>query len=799
MHQSLASWRNRCCLLATTALIAAFPATAIAAPASADPVAGESRVAADEIVVSARKQKETALEVPIAVSAFSESVLQDRLTSSISDVADFTPGFQMQQSFGRGFDRPIIRGASNIIQADGKVGVFLNGAPYLGDFSSLDLAAVQQIEVIKGPQAAVFGRGTLSGAINVTLKRPGDKLEGKISATMGNYERREISGFVSAPVLPGVGIQVGAKSYDIAGQFVNSAMPGERLGDQNTVQYTAGVYLDPTPDLSANVLWLHQRDRDGMYAIGLQTAANNNCYLTTRPYYCGTAKLPQSYAINSNKLQYPGIYRNADRFIGDVNWDIVGSGYNLSFQVGYSDVDEVVGTDQTYDGREFYILGSAFGCSFVPLANQLCSQSAFNTTDGTNRKTQTYELRLSSPASQRLRWRIGGFVSHDKKRALTQWLEATELGLDALADTVTVRNQAIFGGVDFDVNDTLTIGAELRHQIDKVRNFTPSYRAGDLFTTAYLSTLVLPNPDQIVGVAGTREGTFKATLPRVTLNWRPSNDLSFYAQYAQGNAPGGFNQIGAPQSTYAEEKLTNYEVGLKTTRWGFSYLNLSAFWQEYRNQVLTNTYTTGTAINSYRANIGSTRIRGLELEGAYPIAGRALRLQFNYTFLDAKITRGIEADQALVLLGTACKVGSTTNLDLPGCRNAASIAGKTPPMVSKHTGAIGLRSELPLSDTINVFAGADMVYRSKFFDILNLIDTGNSTRVNIQAGIETNGGLRIQAYARNLFDDKTPAGILRYIDRGPGVAKAPTGDSSRAFAITPSRKPEFGLTVTQTF
>lgn len=799
MHQSLASWRNRCCLLATTALIAAFPATAIAAPASADPVAGESRVAADEIVVSARKQKETALEVPIAVSAFSESVLQDRLTSSISDVADFTPGFQMQQSFGRGFDRPIIRGASNIIQADGKVGVFLNGAPYLGDFSSLDLAAVQQIEVIKGPQAAVFGRGTLSGAINVTLKRPGDKLEGKISATMGNYERREISGFVSAPVLPGVGIQVGAKSYDIAGQFLNSARPGERLGDQNTAQYTAGVFLDPTPDLSASVLWLHQRDKDGLYAIGLQTAANNNCYLTTRPYYCGTAKLPQSYALNSNKLQYPGIYRKANRFIGDLNWDIASSGYNLSFQAGYSNVDEIVGTDQTYDSREFYILGSAFGCSFVPLANQLCSQSAFNTTDGTNRKTQTYELRLSSPASQPLRWRIGGFVSHDKKRALTQWLEATELGLDALADTVTVRNQAIFGGVDFDVSNTLTIGAELRHQIDKVRNFTPSYRAGDLFTTAYLSTLVLPNPDQIVGVAGTREGTFKATLPRVTLNWRPSNDLSFYAQYAQGNAPGGFNQIGAPQSTYAEEKLTNYEVGLKTTRWGFSYLNLSAFWQEYRNQVLTNTYTTGTAINSYRANIGSTRIRGLELEGAYPIAGRALRLQFNYTFLDAKITRGIEADQALVLLGTACKVGSTTNLDLPGCRNAASIAGKTPPMVSKHTGAIGLRSELPLSDTINVFAGADMVYRSKFFDILNLIDTGNSTRVNIQAGIETNGGLRIQAYARNLFDDKTPAGILRYIDRGPGVAKAPTGDSSRAFAITPSRKPEFGLTVTQTF
>ena len=798
MRHTIKSWRNYRCLLATTALVAVFPATAFAAPDDAAAV-NEDPDAPAEIVVSARKQNESALEVPIAVSAFSAEVLQDRLATGIADVADFTPGFQMQQSFGRGFDRPIIRGASNILQADGKVGIFLNGAPFLGDFSSLDLAAVEQIEVIKGPQSAVFGRGTLSGAINVILKRPGDPLEGKVSATLGSFQRKEVSGFVSAPVMEGVGVQVGAKYYDIDGQFVNTAMPGERLGDQNTVQYTAGVFLDPTPDLSASVRWLHQRDKDGMYAIGLQPASANNCFLTTRPYYCGTARLPQSYAINSNKLQFPGIYRNADRFIGDVNWDIAGSGYKLSFQAGYSDLHEVVGTDQTYDGREFYILTSAAVCAFVPLPNQLCSQSAFNTTDGTRRKTQTYELRLSSPGTGPLRWRIGGFVSHDKKRALTEWLEATELGLDALADTVTVRNQAVFGGIDFDVSDTVTVGAELRHQIDKVRNTTPSYRAGDVLSAGYLATLRGPNADQIVGVAGTREATFKATLPRVTVNWRPTNDLSLYAQYSKGNAPGGFNQINAPQSTFDEERLTNYEVGLKTTRWGFSYLNLSAFWQEYRNQVLTNTYTTGTAINSYRANIGSTRIRGLELEGAYPLAGRALRLQFNYTFLDAKITRGIEADQALVLLGTACKVGTATNLDLPGCRAAASIAGKTPPMVSKHTGAIGLRSEIPLSDTINVFGGVDLVYRSKFYDILNLIDTGNSTRVNIQAGIETNGGLRIQAYARNLFDDKTPVGILRYIDRGPGVAKAPTGDSNRAFAITPSRKPEFGLTVTQTF
>ena len=797
MRRTCNPWRKNQFLLATSALIASMPVAAYAETTDNLEQSG------GDIVVTARKQNETALEVPIAVSAFSEAAIQDRMATGISDIAEFTPGFQMQQSFGRGFDRPIIRGASNILQAEGKVGIFLNGAPFLGDFSSLDLAAVEQIEVIKGPQSAVFGRGTLSGAVNVILKRPGDKLEGKVTATMGSYSRREVSGFISAPVTEGVGVQFGAKYYDIDGQFKNTAVAGERLGDQNTVQYTAGIFLDPTSDISASVRWMHQRDKDGMYAIALQPASANNCFLSTRPYYCGTATLPDSYGINSDKLQYPGIYRNADRFIGDVNWDIASSGYNFSFQTGYSDLKQIMGTDQTYDDREFYGLGSPAVCELYAqygyISNALCSQSGFNTTDATRRKTQTYELRLSSPGTDRLRWRIGGFMSHDRLRSLSEWVEASEFGLDILPDTVTVKNKAIFGGIDYDVIDTVTIGVELRHQIDKVINTTPSYRAGDVLSADYLAGLSNPDPDQIVGVAGERKATFKATLPRITVNWRPTNDLSFYAQFSKGNAPGGFNQIGAPQETYEEEELTNYEVGLKTTRWGFSYLNLSAFWQDYSNQVLTNTYLNGATPNSYRANIGSTRIRGIELEGARSIIGRALRLQFNYTFLDAEIRTGIEADKALLELGTACKVGTKTNLDLPGCREAASIAGNTPPMVSKHTGAVGLRSELPISDSINFFSGADLIYRSKFYDVLNLVDTGNSTRVNLQAGIETEGGLRVMFYARNLFDDKTPVGILRYVDLGTGVARAPTGDSSRAFAITPPRKPEFGLTLSQTF
>ncbi|PTD26622.1 TonB-dependent receptor [Sphingomonas fennica] len=795
MRETSIARRIALLLSGTASALVAMPAAAQTADAATTAgAAGE-----ETIVVTARKREETLLEVPIAVKAFSSASIQDKLAQDIVDLADFTPGFQIQEAFGRDGDRPVMRGASNILFSDGKVGIFLDGAPYFGDFSSLDLANVDRVEVIKGPQSAVFGRGTLSGAINVVLQRPGDELKGKITGTIGNYGRRELSASLSGPIVEGVGFQVGAKYFDVDGQFKNSAVPGERLGDQNTKQFTAGLFLDPTADISASVRWLHQEDDDGHFAIGLQPSGANNCYLTTRPYYCGVVKAPKSYGLNTDRLLHSGLDRNADRFIGDISWDIAGSGYEASFQAGYSDLVEVQGVDQTYDDRAFLFLPAALcGTSYYALPNQDCSKSSFEATSGQHRKTQTYEARIASPGKDRLRWRIGMFWSIDKTAPNADYLELNEVGPELLDDTKRVKNRAYFGGVDFDVTDNVTIGAELRHQIDKVRNTTPSYRVGDVFSPEYLATVTLPDPDQIVGTPGVRKATFKATLPRFTVNWKAADDLSFYAQYSQGNSPGGFNPVRAPESTYDEEKLINYEIGLKTSKFGFDYLNVSAFWQDYKNQVLTNTYVANNIVDSYSVNIGRTRIRGIEVEGGLPIIGRTLKLQFNYTFLDSEIRKGIEAERALELMGSACKTGSAVNLDLPGCRNAASIAGNRPPLVSKHTGSVGLRFQHDVNDGWTFFSGLDVIYRSSYFDqVLNLAESGNSTKLNLQVGVHDDDGLRITLYGKNMLGDDSPAGILRYLDFP--APRTPTGDYARAFGITPARKAEYGLTISKSF
>ncbi len=776
------------------AMLLAGAATLFATGAAAQ--TAETADSGETIIVTARKQAETVLDVPVSVSALSGSDLRDRQVSSATELAQFTPGLAMNQSFGRGGDRPIIRGASNIIFSEGKVGVFIDGIPFFGDFSAIDLASAQRVEVIKGPQSAVFGRGTLTGAVNIVMPRPGDHIGGRVSATYGSFNRQELSGTVSGPITSGIGFEVGGRYYNVDGQWENTAVPATRVGGQRSKSANLALFFDPSEDLSASVRWLHQQDEDQHFAIRLQPATANNCFLNTRTYFCGVVPPVRDMQINTNHLLRPGLNRNADRFLGNIDWDVMGSGYNLSFQGGYSDINEVNGVDQTYDGRKFFILRGA--CAFVPIGNQDCNVSPFETTGGTYRRNHTLEVRLTSPATGRINWRIGAYTSFDRILPNTDYLQSGDAGLPVLADQKRVRNYAVFGGVDFEITPELTLGVELRHQIDKVRATSRSYVASEFFTPQEIAGFRFPNPNQVIGTNADRQATFRATLPRVTLNWEIRPDLSVYAQYAHGNSPGGFNKIQAPKSTYDEEKLINYEIGLKTSGFGFSYLGVSAFWQDYKNQVLSNTYVTPTFVDSYAVNIGRTRIRGIEVEGHLPLVQDILKLQFNYTFLDAKITSGIEPEMAILLKGSACKSGSVINLDLPGCRDAASIVGKRPPLVSKHSGSAGLRFDHELAGNFSLFAGLDYIYRSSFFDqVMNLAETGDAHTFNAQIGVHDDNGLRITLWGRNMMNNRTPVGILRYLDFV--APKTPSGDNARAFAISPPRKPEYGLTITKSF
>jgi len=145
-----------------------------------DDAAGAAAVPAmEEIVVTARKREENLQDVPIAVTALSSEFINEAGLTSVFDVADYTPNLSFRESFGRTFDRPVIRGMSNII-GGANAGVFINGIFVPGSISTAELTNVERVEVIKGPQAALFGRATFAGAINYVIREPGDTLRGRV-------------------------------------------------------------------------------------------------------------------------------------------------------------------------------------------------------------------------------------------------------------------------------------------------------------------------------------------------------------------------------------------------------------------------------------------------------------------------------------------------------------------------------------------------------------------------------------------------------------------------------------------
>ena len=144
---------------------------------------------ANVIIVTARKKEENLQSVPVTVNVFGEQMIDDANIAGLEELSDFTPGFQLQSAFGREGDRPVIRGASNILFSEGKVGFFVDGIPFVGASTALDLENFGRVEVIKGPQSAVFGRGTLSGAVNYVSRGPVNDLGVDFELTAATHDQ----------------------------------------------------------------------------------------------------------------------------------------------------------------------------------------------------------------------------------------------------------------------------------------------------------------------------------------------------------------------------------------------------------------------------------------------------------------------------------------------------------------------------------------------------------------------------------------------------------------------------------
>ncbi len=186
--------------------------------------------AREEIIVTARKREESLQEVPLSITALTSQGLRDRNIQNTYDLANATPNFSMTRNIGRRLEAPTIRGQfGTLLNITGpNASFFVDGAYVSGTSSNLSSNYVERVEVLRGPQAALFGRATFSGAINYITRKPGDELEGEVNLKVGEDERYEASVWASGPLIGDTLLgfaSVGFQTY--GGEWRNNLQPGD--------------------------------------------------------------------------------------------------------------------------------------------------------------------------------------------------------------------------------------------------------------------------------------------------------------------------------------------------------------------------------------------------------------------------------------------------------------------------------------------------------------------------------------------------------------------------------------------
>lgn len=808
----------------------------------------------EEIVVTARKTEERLIDVPLSVTAITSEAMRERSLQDVRDLAAFTPGFSYTASFGRANqERPVIRGQSNILGKP-NASFFVDGIYISGATVTTEIANLERIEVLKGPQATQYGRSTYAGAINYVTKKPCEQFCGQLEATVAQHKQVEAAGSISGPLIDGtLYYYLAGRHYEFGGEYDNT-FTGKKLGDESTNSGTVKLRWTPSDGVDVNWLFTAAKDKDGPFALGFETRDFNNCVPRgvtaprSRGYRCGepVGNDQLIFAQRSDLLpRGGGLDRTRLRTALSLKWQF-GEGYEFSANSAYSDEKYKYASDVSYAAYDAFrgldpaVIPAIPSGDVGNIIRQYLNSGSFWRENWEKRKDFAQEVRMSSPTDRKLSWAVGGyyFHSHDDQvkndKIFPDGVEVPN-GTSALTLEET-HNTAFFVSAQYKFNDRWTASFEHRHAKDLIEQVNLAYPSVSIANfNAGMGAAGIPSSVGYTTVS-TPSGTFLSDTPRFSLRYKPGENSTFYVTYSEGNKPGGFN-TGAVvpvlvaqgiSVNYSEERIKSYETGAKLLMLdGRLRFNLAAYFNKLANQQLTsnlagvNPITGLTVLGSYVSNLGETQIKGIDLEVNAKLT-KHWDVSLGYAYTHAEITAGVLQDQADLYSPRTAAVFNTFNAvtNPTGClalnppagqltcqalRNLdnqqyGDLAGKVPPRAPVHQGFITSRYDFPLSNGMTFYVAGDLTYESSKFDqVHNLLETGDRQSVNARFGLE-GASWTVSLWGKNLADDDTPIDILRYVDtRLPLPAGFSVTSSPRGFAMTPARRRQVGLTASYKF
>ncbi len=409
----------------------------------------------EEIVVQSRKRSENLQDVPATISAFTEADIESIGVSNMRDYANLVPNFFLVETQASAFTFVNIRGITQMRNLDPSVAIVVDGVLSTNSIAmSQELFDVQQIEVLKGPQGALYGRNAMGGAINITTKRPSNELEGFVRAGYGNGQSGKIQASMSGPLVEDQLFgRVAVSFYDSKGHRENTAL---------------GIPSDPQENISARarLLWTPSEtfEADLRFSISDDNSAALQ-FIDIAPIFheifpggpiLGSTIVPPGAPAAIFPPGHPFFDTAVRGGDGVTIPDLVNPLFPGCGNCGNVNLPGLVPVQNNLNGideRRIYNLSllmnweSSVGTltavtSFDKVIEFAIGEQPIRTADAIQKNTQwrfseaiSQELRLTSPDDQRLRWIVGAYiVQTDTFLGSTTQFDAT--GLDTKRDLV---------------------------------------------------------------------------------------------------------------------------------------------------------------------------------------------------------------------------------------------------------------------------------------------------------------------------------------------------------------------------
>lgn len=520
----------------------------------------------EPIVVTAQRRAEGLQEVPMSVRVFSAAQIRDAGITSTQEFVDRTPNMSFDHSYTYQNSFVVMRGVTQINNADSPVVVVVDGVPQNNQKQlKMNLFDIERIEVLRGPQGALYGRNAIGGVVSIETRAPRGKSEQFAGAEYGSGDSRELSAGISGVMADGAALhRLAGQSRRSAGQ-INNAYLGrdvDAVHHDNTLRGKLALHGESTlidlrlslNDFSAGANW-----------DSIVRSNNPNDIVAPASNMLGkTTGSTREFSVKA-----------------EVDTDLA----TVTAITAWTDL-----TERYRGDLDFSNPGDARGGFLGPLPFQLGQ--------GQNLRARMFsqELRLTSPADQPLRWIAGGYyvntrrdletrVFADTDSQLSQWDDLAK-NVVRLAEANDNNAYAVFGQLDYDIAARTTLSGALRHDTDERH--------------------------QVNVLNGTRrDKSFDDWQPKLTLTHRIDKKRLAYATYGTGFRSGGFNAPTLPD--FKPERLKNVELGFKSS-WLDNRLvfNAAAFHSQSRDFQFFHVDAVRAA--QVIGNIDKVGIKGVEVD-----------------------------------------------------------------------------------------------------------------------------------------------------------------------------------------